>query len=278
MDYRKAAQDFALYTEASEQWARVAQTLQGAARAEALRKAMVYEGNARQIQRAAGDLLKAFPIKKRIKWKGMDISIENPSGSWRKWKDVDTGVTGKTYMLWDYGYLRATEASDGDAVDVFVGPSPDTAVNVYVVRQLRAPDFRFYDEDKCMIGFATASDARVAYQQHYDNGRFFGGIDTFPVEVFLRAVKETKKAPGPVGGWNTLMVPQRMEDSPLVSESMSATIEAGMGQEIEEAPPLSAYMAYFGSRQAQAPDGSVLLQDGSDPYGYPAAGEVLRFG
>lgn len=236
MDYRKAAQDLATYIEAAEAWERQADKLQGAQRAEALRKAMVYRGNAQTIHKASGELLKAFPIKKRIDWKGMKISIENPVGSMRKWKDVGTGAEGQTYMLHDYGYLRQTGAVDGDAVDVFMGPNPDNAQHVYVVRQLRAPDFRYYDEDKCMIGFDSADHAKSVYQQHYNSPRFFGGMDTYPVDVFLQAVKGTHKAPAPVGGWNALMVPQKMSDHPLLNDEASVFIsEAEKPTDSEEA-------------------------------------------
>jgi inorganic pyrophosphatase len=236
MDYRKAAQDLATYIEAADSWERKADKLQGAQRAEALRKAMVYRGNARAIHTAAGELLKAFPISKRVDWKGMKVSIENPAGSFRKWKDAGTGAEGQTHMLNDYGYLRQTGAADGDAVDVFMGPDPDGAQHVYVVRQLRAPDFRYYDEDKCMIGFHNADHARAVYHQHYNSPRFFGGMDTYPVDTFLQAVKGTHKAPAPVGGWNALMVPQRMSDHPLLNDEASVFIaEAEKPLDNEEA-------------------------------------------
>lgn len=224
MDYRKAAQDLATYIEAAEAWERQADRLGGAQRAEALRKAMVYRGNARTIHEAAGELLKAFPIKKRVDWKGMKVSIETPAGSFRKWKDAGTGAQGQTYMLNDYGYLRQTGAVDGDAVDVFLGPDPDKAQNVYVVRQLRAPEFKYYDEDKCMIGFDSLDHARAVYLQHYDNPRFLGGMDTYLVDIFLQAVKATHKAPAPVGGWSALMVPQKMSDHPLLTDEASVFI------------------------------------------------------
>jgi hypothetical protein len=62
---------------------------------------------------------------------------------------------------------------------------------------------------------------------HYDNPKFFGGMDVFPVEAFVEAVKATKKAPSPVGGWHTLMVPQQMHGHPLLQEEASIHIAQG---------------------------------------------------
>ena len=260
MDYRQAAQDFALYLEAAEAWEGKAESLSGPARAEALRKAMVYRGNAETIHKAAGGLLKAFPIKRKLDWKGMKIAIENPAGSYRQWKDR-SGAEGQTFMLHDYGYLRSTAAVDGDAVDVFVGPRPDTAQNVYVVRQLRAPDFRFYDEDKCMIGFDSPDHAKMAYLSHYTSPKFFGGMDVFPVDLFVSCVKQTKKAPAPVGGWNSLMVPQRMDDHPMLQEEAAAHIKQGEVQ--QDDLPEEAAPHYIVPKTASHPADAQPIHDGS---------------
>lgn len=144
---------------------------------------------------------KSYPVHQRRKWQGMDISIETPHGDVRHWKDDATGETGHTAMHNDYGYLRETGAHDGDHVDVFIGPFPDTAENVYVVRQMKAPTFTRYDEDKCMVGFNSEGEAEAAYRSHYNKAGFFGWIDTFPVAEFLAEVKNTHKAPQPVGGY-----------------------------------------------------------------------------
>lgn len=235
VDIKKAAADMARYQRAAEEWRAWADTRKGAEREEALRKSLVYQGNCAKIEKASGGMLKAFPVKKRIPWQKMSIAVEHPSGSVRKWKDDASGKEGSTYMIYDYGYLRSTEGVDGDAVDVFVGPYLDTATHVYVIRQLKAPDFRFYDEDKCMVGFSDADAARGAYLLHYNRPEFLGKLEVFSVEDFVAAVKKTKKAPAPVGGWQTLMLPQRLEDSPLLTDEVKLFVAAVQ----EEPPPLT---------------------------------------
>ena len=269
MDYIKAATDLALYTEAARDWAQRAQVSTGAARVEAVRKALVYARNADIIKQSAGDLLKAFPIKKRLKWKGMNVSIENPAGTVRKWKCDHTGQEGGTWMAYDYGYLRATEATDGDAVDVFMGPDPDNAQMVYVVRQMRAPDFRFYDEDKCMIGFSSGQAARQAYQCHYDRSGFLGTMDAFPVDAFLAAVKATKRAPGPVGGWLQLQVPQRMANHGLLTEAMQEAV-AMVDPEMPPAPDALQQWKQLVDKRPEAPPEAEVLYDGEYPEALPS--------
>lgn len=245
VDLKKAAADLARYQRAAEEWRAWADTLNGAERQEALRKSLVYQGNCAKIERATDGMLKAFPVKKRIPWQKMSISVEHPAGSIRKWRDDTCGEEGSTYMMYDYGYLRATEGVDGDAVDVFVGPDLEGASCVYVVRQLRAPDFRFYDEDKCMVGFSDAEHARNAYLAHYNRPEFLGRIETFAVADFVAAVKKTKKAPAPVGGWQTLMLPQRLEDSPLLSDEVRLFVSEAQEEPELMSPALSQTVKQF---------------------------------
>ena len=66
-----------------------------------------------------------------------------------------------------YGYIRRTEsAADGDHVDVFVGPDPESPA-VFVIDQQK-PNGRF-DEHKVMIGFLSEKDAIDAYKASYSS-------------------------------------------------------------------------------------------------------------
>lgn len=125
-------------------------------------------------------------LHKRYKFQGMNISIENQKGSYRKWRDVN-GTEGKTKMLYDYGYIRNTlSAADGDHVDCYIGPNED-AVNVYVIHQVRVDTGKF-DEDKVMLGFDSAKEAKEAYLAHYNSNKFFGSMDQFTIEAFKKKV------------------------------------------------------------------------------------------
>lgn len=97
---------------------------------------------------------------------GYDITIENPKGSVRS--GVDKG--GKSWSIVmnnDYGYIRGTEAVDGDHIDVFLSDAPGSG-RVFVVDQ-KNEDGTF-DESKVMYGFNSMDEAREAYLSNYENG------------------------------------------------------------------------------------------------------------
>jgi hypothetical protein len=137
---------------------------------------------------------KAYKLQGRRKWHGLDISIENKKGSVRKWYDSHAKREGSTKMHFAYGYVKGSLASDGDHCDVYLGPD-ETATNVYVIHQMKAPDFKVYDEDKSMLQFKSAADAKAAYLKQYDNPKFFGSMTTMSIEEFKKKVLATRGKP-----------------------------------------------------------------------------------
>lgn len=119
--------------------------------------------------------------KGHVKIQGLDITIENPKGSVRS----GVGYGGKKWsntMRAHYGYIKRTEAADGEHVDVFVGPHPNWRT-VFVVNQNR-PNGDF-DEVKVMLGYRSADDAKAGYLENYDKGwRGFGGIVSMSIDKF----------------------------------------------------------------------------------------------
>ncbi|WP_070988492.1 strawberry notch-like NTP hydrolase domain-containing protein [Halofilum ochraceum] len=91
-----------------------------------------------------------------------------------------------------YGYFRRTEGNDGDAVDVFVGPNPDSET-AYIVDQMRplsgvepesTPGRNVFDEHKVMLGFDSEEAARKGYLDGFEGEfgkRVLGAIT--PVDV-----------------------------------------------------------------------------------------------
>lgn len=106
--------------------------------------------------------------KGHVRVHGLDISIENPRGSYRH----GVGENGKPWrsrLPHHYGYFRGTEGSDGDHVDVFLGPHLRSGA-VYIIDQkdLRTGD---HDEHKVMLGFGSEKQAREAYKQAFSDGK-----------------------------------------------------------------------------------------------------------
>lgn len=127
------------------------------------------------------------PVKKRLTLFGFEISIENPKGSSRHWKDPHSGESGSTLMRWDYGYIRRTKGTDGDHVDVYVGPNSESE-RVFIVNQMKKPSFKEFDEQKVMLGWDDAASAKAAYIKQYDNPKFFGSMTEMPLSEFQQKV------------------------------------------------------------------------------------------
>lgn len=136
------------------------------------------------------DMAKAYPPVTHMQFQGFSINIENPVGSVRMWRDENSGECGETQMKYPYGYFIGTLGLDGDEVDVFVGPNED-ASNVFVVTQLKKPEFVEIDEQKVMLGFLTEDAARTAYLWHYNSPLFYGEIRKFPVHEFREKLKSS---------------------------------------------------------------------------------------
>ncbi|GAB6276256.1 MAG: hypothetical protein SAMD01599839_07960 [Rectinema sp.] len=122
-----------------------------------------------------------FPLQGRRKIQGMDISIENRKGSMRRGTDKD-GHKWATKMNADYGYIRGTVGKDKDHLDCYVGPNPEST-KVFVIHQ-NDPATGKYDEDKTMLGFDSAEEAKALYLKQYDRPGFFGSMDETDIETF----------------------------------------------------------------------------------------------
>jgi len=138
----------------------------------------------------------AHRLHGRLRFQGLDISVENAKGSTRRWYDPSGKETGSTLMKNHYGYIKKTRGTDGDHVDVYVGPNPD-ASTAYVINQMKKPagstrgdgaKWDRFDEQKIMLGFDSAEDAREAYSAQYDDPRFFGSMKAMTMTEFKTKV------------------------------------------------------------------------------------------
>lgn len=120
------------------------------------------------------------PSKRVTNFQGLPINVEIEVGDVKSGTD-DRGRPWSHEYRVPYGEVRATHAlSDGDPVDVYVGPNPG-ATMVYVVHQLKSDGS--YDEDKVFLGFFSRGDAILAYKQHGPPDGF-GSIDTMTFDQF----------------------------------------------------------------------------------------------
>lgn len=129
----------------------------------------------------------SYKLEGETKFKGLDIAIENKKGSIRKWFDPHGKEAGRTTMHFAYGYIRLTKGTDGDHVDVYLGPDEDSD-RVFLVNQMKKPDFKTFDEQKIMLGFKDADAAKAAYLKQYDDPKFFGSMKEMGFEDFKTKV------------------------------------------------------------------------------------------
>lgn len=134
-------------------------------------------------QKEAGNYKKA-----KVKVFGMDVTIENPKGSTRTGK-ARGGKEWSVEMKHDYGYFNRTEGVDGDQIDVFIGPNPDSQF-VFVVDQVKPTKARHFDEHKVMVGFDSAKEAMEGYLANYSPGwKGLGAMTQMERNEFLNWVK-----------------------------------------------------------------------------------------
>lgn len=131
-----------------------------------------------------------FKLQDRFEFQELPISIEQAKGSSREWTDHE-GNSGKTKMVYAYGYIEDSEGADGDSVDVYVGPDEDSEW-VYVIHQMKTPEFVEFDEDKCMIGFDSEEEAKEAYLKHYDKDDFYGGMSVMKMQDFKKKLEDKR--------------------------------------------------------------------------------------
>lgn len=97
---------------------------------------------------------------------GLSIAIESPVGSIRR------GVT-KGGRKWEcvvrahYGRVRRTTNAEGEQVDVYIGPHPESQL-AFVVDKL--DDEGNHEEVHLLLGFKNTTEAKKCYLSHYPDG------------------------------------------------------------------------------------------------------------
>jgi hypothetical protein len=96
---------------------------------------------------------------------GMKVVIENPRGSLRGWTAPD-GTRGESLQKFHYGYFEGVPGADGDELDMYVGPWPESD-RVFVVNQYINGA---WDEHKVMLGFPDQRTAEAGYISNFQEG------------------------------------------------------------------------------------------------------------
>ena len=115
---------------------------------------------------------------------GIPVTIETPSGAERRGVGPD-GKPWSVTLQHPYGYVKGTTGADGDHVDTYIGPHPDSP-NVWVVDQIDPATGKF-DELKAVIGARSEGEAKGIYDAGFSDKSGparTGAITAMPVEKF----------------------------------------------------------------------------------------------
>lgn len=103
--------------------------------------------------------------KGRVLLHGLRIAIETPQGQRRTGKS--DGQPWSVICMAHYGEITGTKGADGDPLDVFIGPWPESERAWVVNRTGKGGEF---DEHKILLGFTDRESAVAAYQNSYETG------------------------------------------------------------------------------------------------------------
>lgn len=131
-------------------------------------------------QRRAGNYAKGT-----FSFKGLTIKIENPKDSIRRGID-NKGRKWTSRLPADYGYFKGTEAIDGDAVDVFIGPDLESDMVVAIDQIIDGK----YDETKFLVGVTSRAQAEKLYLSAYQKGWKLGPVSTTTVQQLQEWLKD----------------------------------------------------------------------------------------
>lgn len=227
----------------------------------------------------------------KVKLDGLNISIENPKGSQRKGVDP-SGKPWSVKMKSHYGYVKGSEAVDGDAVDVFLSDDAEnTSLPVYIIDQV--DESGAYDEPKVMIGYGSQAKAEAAYLSNYAKGwTGLGGITPMAMADFKKWVKSdaAREPVSPIlknqaaetdDARRGERAPDLRADDPRASDSSDGLSGRGVGNgNVSPAVPGARSPAPASGRDVQAAgnqqdarDSSNDAQDGRDSEARSRAGK-----
>ena len=107
---------------------------------------------------------------------GLTICIETPQYGLRQGKGWMSAAPA------DYGYIADTIGADGDEVDCYVGPSPESK-KIFIVDQNRLDGSGEFDEHKIVFGCGSKDEAKQLYLDgHTEGEQIFRAISPVSVE------------------------------------------------------------------------------------------------
>lgn len=152
---------------------------------------------AKKVERDPTDAqIEAGNYKKgHVNIQGIPVTIETPAGAVRRGVSEGRQWESKMPAGTHYGEVKRTVGADGERVDVFVGPHPDSDF-VMVLDQVD-PFTKEFDEHKALIGYRNVREATEAYIKAFDSQgpERIGGLTPMTVKEFKEWLKGNTKRP-----------------------------------------------------------------------------------
>ena len=144
----------------------------------------------------------------RTSFAGIPIVVEYLKGDTRTGKSSQGRVWSRK-MKSAYGRVVNTKGMDRDPLDVYIGENPN-ASTVFVVDQLKGPEYKELDEQKFMLGYDGIVQAKEKYLENYPDNRVLGRIRPLALPAFIKFVTDkASKAPSKVAS---------RKDNPMTSQ------------------------------------------------------------
>jgi len=121
--------------------------------------------------------------KRKMEFAGLPIDVQFDKGDRRHYPAANGYPEYNVTMRAIYGEVPQTKGTDGDPVDVYIGPNAKST-KVFVLRQMKFPKYESFDEEKCMLGFDSEDEAKSCYLKHHQNKKIFGGIKELTMDQF----------------------------------------------------------------------------------------------
>jgi hypothetical protein len=145
--------------------------------------------------------LRIHPIEKRMKVRGLRISIETLKGHVRSGVDSN-GKKWSITMPASYGYICRTIGvgeDSKDRIDCFVGPN--RASNRVFIVNINDPSTGIFDEQKIFLFFNDPIAVRKTFRRAYNNDhKFFGSMEELTFKEFKDRALATRHFPNVIRG------------------------------------------------------------------------------
>jgi N12 class adenine-specific DNA methylase len=133
--------------------------------------------------------------KGHVSVQGVPVTIETTAGAERRGVGSD-GTPWRVTLNHPYGYVKRSRGADGEQVDVYVGPHPESP-DVFVIDQ-KHPDTGAFDEHKVIMGARSEEQARDIYNAGFSDGSGparLGAITAMSVDDFKHWLEDTRTGP-----------------------------------------------------------------------------------